>query len=293
MTAFVPMNIGSTDIQFDSSPSQGLSTMLLERFSPSLLTNTELPAVSERISDAVGRALPENTHVQQLLSVLAADIENLEAALSRRRISSFTEQISQLDEARDDAFIGLRDYAKASTRRSNQQVADAATVILEMIQERGVNLHRLGYSDQTTELNILFDNLSTTEAEQTLAQMNGTSWFEDLQTAQANFEAAMRERANVESQENPPRLGPARTRLQRRLDAVLLTVEVLHDYAQTQSDEESLKRAKDLIAEINELINSAMVIARARKSRDEGNRDDTEEDFAAASLDLAATAGSE
>ena len=242
---------------------------MIERFSPSLLTHHELPAASRRFSAAVHRTLPAHSYMQELTALVDHDIERLAAALGRSPGSEFTSKLSRQDQIRDDAYYALRDFSKASSNRNNPEIASAGNTINEMILGRQLNLNRLGYHDKTTKLSILIESLETAEAQAALNLIGGTPWFEELVSAQQQFELTLQERVKAEAQADTPRLAPSRAKLASHVETMLDNIKVLHDIAELNGDTETLGQMEELISVINEIIAEFMAIGRARRTREE------------------------
>ena len=242
---------------------------MVQKLSAGLLLNSELTVVAQRLVDATEKALSSESIIQKASEVIRFDIDQVEAALGRVQSSEFTSQIAEQDQQRDDAFVALRDFAKASSSRTNQKVADAGSFIYGIFEARGLTLYRLGYTQQTAAMNLLLEDLSTDEAKEALAAMNGTSWFEDLQSAQAAFEHLVSTKAELESQQGIPPLRISRAALTDSVEALLSCVGVIQRFEERNGDTNTQEALTELIGTINEITSDAMSIARARRTRDE------------------------
>ena len=242
---------------------------MLARLSTSLLTNAELPDIAQRIVAEVASSLPEHDFIQKLVTLIQEDVDELESTIGRSRGSEFTQRLTKLDDERGDAFVALRDFAKATMFRKQPDVAAAGRFVYATIRERGLQLHRLSYAEQSTQFNLLIEDLAEPEAQQALSTMNAIAWLEDLKVSQDAFRATVKQRDVAESQMERPQISSVRSRLHRHLTTLLWSVEAIHEFTNEKGAHESTATLNTLGSVLNEMISGVMSIARARRSRGE------------------------
>ena len=241
----------------------------LKKLSTSLLLNTELTIVGYRLVDTVAAALPEETTVSKMLDLIRADIAQVEAALGREQASEFTAQLSEKDQIRDDAFVALRDLAKACTNRSNPEVSQAGELIYALFEARGLTLYSKGYTEQSAGMNLLLEDLSTEQASDALATMGAPSWYDELRLAQDSFEQAVREKLSTESQDDILPIRFSRSQLTDHIETLLGCVRAMRDYQELTDAPNGYSALDESISSINEIITNAMTIAKSRRTRNE------------------------
>ncbi len=230
--------------------------------------------------------MPDESIVQKLTTVVQADVEAVEQALGRERASSFTAQLAERDQERDDAFVALRDFAKASSSRGKSEVAKAGELIYRIFQRRGLTLYRLGYMQQSAALNLLFEDLSMPAAQNSLEVLQAVSWLDDLRTAHEAFEQTYSEKVSSEARQDYPLLRAARLRLGRHVETLLGCLEVLQRFVEQDGTEAELATLSQLTGKVNEIITEVMTVARARRTRESNSLSSQDTDQEA----LAATA---
>ena len=240
-----------------------------QKLSSSLLLHAELTIVSRRLVDTIADALPNETTVSKLADLIRTDIAQVEAALSREAASEYTAQLAQQDQIRDDAFIALRDFAKANCNRGNAEISQAGKLIYSIFETRGLTLYSRGYTDQSAGMNLLLEDLSTDEARNALDEMGGMAWYDELQLAQDSFEQLVREKLSSESQETILPIRVSRLRLTDHIETLLGCVRAVHDFEEQAATSDGHVTLDELINSINEIILNAMAVARARRTRSE------------------------
>ena len=240
-----------------------------QKLSISLLLNTELTIVGYRLADTISDALPSENTVSKLADVIRSDIAQVEAALSREQTSGFTAQLAEKDQVRDNAFVALRDFAKASSNRGKPEVSRAGKLIFGIFEARGLTLYSRGYTEQSAGMNLLLDDLTAEEAQNALDVMDAPSWYDDLRLAQDSFEQAVREKLSSESQDDVLPIRFSRLQLADHIETLLGCVRALHDHEEQTDTSDGHDALDRLMSSINEIIVNAMTIARARRTRNE------------------------
>ena len=241
---------------------------MLKELSITYLSSSELLTTSERINVIISEALSEQPFVTRISGVMKTDIGKLQESMGKDKSSVYTGKMAGKDAERDAAFLALRDFAKANANRSDNQVSTAANVIINRIKKHGWTLYSLGYSDQTANLNLLFEDLDAPDAVSAMQVIGADSWYADLKNAQAEFENTYKEKVSSEAQEDYLRLREAFTVLGRHLNVLLDTIGLLQELDETGNID-------TVVQQINEVITDVMTTARARRTRQTGDEAET------------------
>ena len=241
---------------------------MLKELSITYLSSSELLTTSERINVIISEALSEQPFVTRISGVMKTDIGKLQESMGKDKSSVYTEKMAGNDAERDAACLALRDFAKANANRSDNQVSTAANVIINRIKKHGWTLYSLGYSDQTANLNLLFEDLDAPDAVSAMQVIGADSWYADLKNAQAEFENTYKEKVSSEAQEDYLRLREAFTVLGRHLNVLLDTIGLLQELGETGNID-------TVVQQINEVITDVMTTARARRTRQTGDEAET------------------
>jgi hypothetical protein len=233
----------------------------------SLLSPTELSTTATRMHGLVASANLNEPFVQNLNNTVESDNTDLETALGRYRFSDFTPMMLEKDKVRDDAYIALRDYVTACSRRQDPVVVAAANILVNIFRNRGWTLYNLGYTQESTTLKLLFNDLETPEATAALKTLNAEGWYNDVKTTQAAFEEVFNQKITAEARENYPQLHQAKNRLAQHLTTLMSCIGVLEEQ---QPDNQKIT---ELVEQLNQVTTGVMTTARARRTRNENNQE--------------------
>jgi hypothetical protein len=224
----------------------------------SILNPNELYTISCRIVEASMDAFSSNAYVTTLCERIERGNRDLAKGLGRSLNSEFTSVLLDKDQVRDNAFIGLRDYIRAFCHSSDTEKATAATTLAIIFENVGNTVYTMGYAVETAKLNILIGNLSSPLAQQAIATIDATEWFEHLKTGQMEFEKVYKTKVETEAFIDYPLVKDAKEKISRYLRALL-------SYIETNSDLDAAQYAapKDII---NEIITKIVSTARARNT---------------------------
>ncbi len=230
-----------------------------------ILTTEEIYTFSERFKELLREAGINDEFVDRMLPVILKENEDLSLVLARVASSIFTKKICNKDNKRDKAFIGLRDYINAFTHSPDEETAEAAIFLKDIIEKRGNTIHKLGNAAESAELNLLFIEMDKPEAQAALEKIVALSWYSNLKTEQVGFEEIYKEKVDTESQIDIPSTKEVRKSVSKILHVLIDYIEINAKYfADTYSS---------LADKIDELIADTVTVARARQTR-KGNKEE-------------------
>ena len=227
----------------------------------SILLSGELYTFAVRTAEVASGSLADKPYVVLLVEQLNAGTADLSIALGRALKSDFTIPLYLKDVTRDNSHKGFYHYVKAYQLSKNPAQAAAAQSLIDILDEFGYTLYKLGYAEETTQLNQLFVRLSTPQATEWLQTLNGTEWLIDLKESQADFEATYQLKVSVEGDINLPLAKDSKDRIEQNLSALLSYVE-----SNTRFEAATYTPVKN---KLNEIITDTVAIARARITRAE------------------------
>jgi len=222
----------------------------------SILSSAELNIFANRIVGVSNEALSDNPYVVALCTLIAKSNADLSDSLGKTIVSEYTSKLLMQDQARDQAFIGLRDFISSYTHDKNVEKKVAAITLASMIENIGNRIYSLGYAVESSKMNNLISNLGTPQAQQAIDTIGAGDWFEQLTTTQEAFEVLYKTKVEADSEINYLRVRDSRVIIARYLQALL-------NYIGTNSDLDGAKYepVKEII---NVLITDAVTVARAR-----------------------------
>ncbi len=159
----------------------------------------------------------------------------------------------------------MRDFVKAFVSSGSPEKAAAGELLVEIFRSRGWSIFSLGYSAETSQLNVLVNDLETPEAQAALTTIGATVWLDDLKTAQGEFETAYQEKVAAQAGEDYQPIRDGRRQVARYVAALL-------SYVDLQSDLNPVQFGP-VVDKIDEVIVDVVTVARARRTRG-GNEGD-------------------
>ncbi len=230
-----------------------------------ILSIQELYTGAKRIISLVSETFAGNETVSSIIAAIEPVLEGIEDGLSRQRASEFTPALASKDSNRDARFILLRDFIAASTKIDEDPTKHGAAIILYGIfEETGKNLHRLGYANETAQLNALINRLEEQDATDALATLEATQYFAELKASQRGFEALYEEKVNTEANRDYPQLRQSQQALAGYLRLLLININFLA--------EQSPETYEPLVEELNMIIVELNTRAKARETREENEQ---------------------
>jgi hypothetical protein len=191
---------------------------------------------------------------------LQAEVSQLDTLFQQEQSSGFTEELLDLDERRDKAFIGLKGLLEAHQYHFDEATQTAARSLLFNLNSFGTNIPRMNYQSETAVIDSMLTDWNT-EADLVAAvtTLNISSWVTELATANQTFNDRFLARIS-ESAANPAmsftNMRESSTNVYRELLAHMEAHAVLQNNAIYQT----------LLNEVNELTNhyNQTVYARIR-----------------------------
>lgn len=234
----------------------------------SLLISNELYTTSSRVVDVCKSLFSENSYISVLCRKIDQGLHGLAKGLGKALTSEFTPILLELDHERDKSYIGLRDYCGSYLHSNIPEKTAAGRLLSASFETVGNAIYNLGYAVESAKMNILILNLSTPEAQQALAVIGATEWFDQLKNSQERFERAYQNKIDVESTIDYPLVKDSRMQLSKYLTALFSYIEI-----NSELEGEAYSQAEE---RINRIISDAVSIIRSRATRNE-NEESKEE----------------
>ncbi len=225
----------------------------------SLLNSNEIYTTSCRVNEACKVSFSGDEFVVTLCSNIDTGNRDLAKGLGKSLNSNFTPLLLLQDQARDNAFIGFRDYASSYSHSSDNVMAIAGLNLTAIIETTGNSIHSMGYAVETAKLNTLIANFGTPAALRDMETIGATKWYNELKTSQDAFETIYKTKIDTESAIDLPLIKESRGRITKFLRALLNYIEI--------SGEMDSKIFGPINDKIDEIIIEITAIARARQTR--------------------------
>lgn len=232
----------------------------MKKISFSILSHEELLTISTSMSHVLSPLLKTDAYLGQLNAIIKKVVKDLSVALGKDMTSDWTELVKAKDIKRDRAFIGFRDFVKACTNSPELEVQVAAGNIIKVINNKGWTLYKEGYASQSARLDSLFEELETEEGRQALVNVKAEDWYNNLKQAHGDFLEGMQGKTEEEAKDDIPWMSKSRRKLYKYLKALLSYLEMQAELVGDQYAE--------VARQVDEIVGSAMAVARARQTRE-------------------------
>ncbi|CAL2107968.1 conserved hypothetical protein [Tenacibaculum sp. 190524A02b] len=203
--------------------------------------------------------LPITDQLTQLEGKLAV----LETLQKQEKANALTQEIEELDNLRDNAIKGISFITAGYTYSDDTAVKEAAITIQNSIKSYGYGsgIAKLNYNAQTATvisiLNNWEENVSLSNA---ITLLKLTTFKESLKNANMAFNTLYKERIQQYAADNPENLKGI------RLETIPLYYE-FRDYLVAYETINSTQIGKELISQLNALIDQYNVLLTARYSK--------------------------
>lgn len=207
--------------------------------------------------------------LQKVFTFLNDDQKRVQKALTAVRSNLLVEALTEADATRDDLFIGFRDTIDAFKRRKSADLQEAYQLVWPVIKSIGTRLNTLSYAGESGRLDALFEELDQEPFQVALTTLKAKEVYDELKQAQADFVVIHDMRLDKDVKRNYPTLSTAKASMVKHVNILLGTLELLGE-----AEPESYS---DVVEKINGITVEVMTMARARKTRQEGGEEDSEE----------------
>lgn len=199
--------------------------------------------------------------VEPFLSNTKTRLEEFKSALDREEKNPLVKIRTQKATNQVDAFMALRKQAESASTRKKEGVAEAASVIIEVIRKYGWSMQRFGQKTRLTQLDGLITELKI-KYPTGVALIGATELLEELEQAQADYLEADTNVVRSENNSTEPTVTETRQPLidsAKQLFQIISLQEVSAPSASVTA----------LIASLNELITTSLATVKASDTRTE------------------------
>lgn len=225
-----------------------------------LFTSVEVQHLGDKILKIIKPLVQTDSVIAALYTRLNGAVKMLKAARKNTQLNTHTELLAAADDVRDLAFRAFIQYVEASSIRQNESYSLPAQALLKHIEKFDRRIPYLGYTAQTAELNIFFDEMEKASA---LVQGCGASeWMSELKTSQEAFLTVQGKQVNEEVEKKL--LIPAKQAKAATFELLIGLVNVLNGLALA-----GVEGIADINMKVDQIIEDVEVPARARRTKKE------------------------
>lgn len=230
-----------------------------------LLNPDELHTLAARILQIADGVIGEDEYPRSLHDKLGKQVTKFQQAISHEQASALTPELAERDEERDEAFLAFRDIVKGYTRFHDKSKAAAAQEIENLIKERDWSLYRLGYTQESSQLDILLRELANPEMFKHVEELNLRDFYDELLNRHKKFEEVYQERLKEDAADEYPGLVRAKQEIARLMQGMITYLDISADI-----DPDRFKTASE---KVDEAILEITARARARQTRRENEEE--------------------
>lgn len=209
------------------------------------ISTKDLATLAQRVIQISKNEKHQKTQQQNpLLADLEKKSQAYDEVYAKQVFSGKGKSVAEADEARDKAFVSVKNFLWGYQQVSSAPHSDKAKEF-ELIKGLGTDLDRLSYSAESAQMKKLIEELEKTEYKAKLTALSLTTAFTELKTKQENFEQIYAEQ--VEANADLRKI-PSATALRRELEKTLRAYLDFVNIMKVQKDWEGVYQ------EVNEIV---------------------------------------
>jgi hypothetical protein len=214
------------------------------------INNHRLRVAVERLHADFATSVPaEHFDFHRILTSAGVLVAALPLALNRSLASELVARKIEADEDRDALTTYGTEFIRAQSRHPNAETAVAAQRLVALIEKRNSGFTRLGYDENTSELDLFLRDLESSEATADLETLGLADWLASLKTSAATFKTRREEELAAADDETGPALYPTKKALARHFGLLFALAEFYANEGE-QTFIDLLTRAGEVVADL-------------------------------------------
>ena len=162
----------------------------------SYYNTTEVETLAKNILAELPNLTPAQPVIDALSTVLQETYQHISDVRGKSNFNSHTKALEEADQDRDDAFRALCNLIDAGCYRLKAKHRATSQKIKNYVDHFDRGLVKFGYSRQSSELRLFFNELNKISAE--LSEIGATAWYEELKAAEDTFLELQKQRLDEE-----------------------------------------------------------------------------------------------
>lgn len=180
-----------------------------------------------------------------LLKAIEEEYKIYKELVNKQAYSGKGKAVAEADEARDKAFVAIKNYLKGFVGIELLPNHNIAVALYEVFKQNDLNLNKKSYADQSVLLDKLIAELEKSENKEKLKKLSLELAFADLKTKQETFSRLVSEQTEANTE----------LRLTKSASAVRKDLErVIRDYLNFITAMKSQPDYKELYTELSEVV---------------------------------------
>jgi len=224
------------------------------------LRNSEFVQFNQDLLTIISSNNPEELKINEQYTELNQLQETLTSVFKQDQGSSITEEITQIDERRDDAFTGISTLINAYTNHFDDGIKNAAKLLSKSLDSYGPGVIRLNYQAQTSTVADITSKWRTQpELATAVERINLTAWVNHMDAQNSLFNERFLARIN-ETADNPD------IKMKEIRDLMIEKYSILLKYISAYATINSNEAYNQVVSRLNTLIEQYNRLLTARKS---------------------------
>lgn len=199
----------------------------VKNLSASRTTHMELAAITDSYLKILSKYFPDHPFIIAIAGLLSGALVKLNEAMAAIRINKLIEEVFDLDQRRDSAFIMFRDLIFSFARTDVATEKAAYNEIWPVIERLGTTLYAEGYLEQSGRLKTLFQEMAKPKKAEALTVLGATERLAKLHTAEQNFLAIYESRLEEDAKKSYPTIRGARRELSPLINDLMPTLRMI------------------------------------------------------------------
>lgn len=212
------------------------------------LSTKDLATLAQRIINSSKNGNYKVVENHELLLAVEEQYVVYDKVYAKLAFSGKGQTVAEADRARDYLFSGMKKFLKGYEKLPSIDNYQIAMDVLSIFKIHGLDLDKLSYSAETAQMKKLIEELEKPETLNKLSALNLETIFNQLKTAQTDFEAIYAEQA--EANANLRQL-PSASTIRKDLEAAL------KNFLNLLTAMKDVDNWKLIYADINEIVKAA------------------------------------
>ena len=212
------------------------------------LNTKDLATLAQRIISSSKNGNYTVVENHELLLSIEEQYHIYDKVYAKLAFSGKGQTVAEADRTRDHLFSGIKKFLKGYEKLPSIDNYQIAMDVLSIFKTHGLDLDKLSYSAETAQMKKLIEELEKPETLTKLSTLNLETIFNQLKTAQTDFETIYAEQAEANAD---LRQLPSASAIRKNLEAAL------KNYLNLLTAMKNVENWKLIYADINEIVKAA------------------------------------
>ncbi len=196
-------------------------------------------------------------------------LDKLRDGLKVVQASLRTEELAQLDNSRDDAWMCFYHLVLSQVRCADEKVREYAHKLEVLISMPEVRIHKMGYQKQTASMINFFNRIdSNAELTEALEKISGQQSYSELKLAQDAFTVKEAERLNQEADKQSKNGGESAKNLRKSIEDLGNFLSVMYQLSGKEDYTKIADKINEVVSDINTRVSARLTRRKSEKEEE-------------------------